>query len=46
MSTKQFSNTYIFVFALIMVTFVAVLLSFVSTQLKPRQMINMETEKK
>lgn len=46
MSTKQFSNTYIFVFALIMVTFVAVLLSFVSMQLKPRQMINMETEKK
>jgi len=46
MSTKQFSNTYIFFFALIMVTFVAILLSFVSTQLKPLQMMNMETEKK
>ena len=43
---RNFSNTYIFVFSLIMVTIVAVLLSFVSTQLKPRQMLNMEIEKK
>jgi Na+-transporting NADH:ubiquinone oxidoreductase subunit C len=43
---RNFSNTYIFVFSLIMVTIVAVLLSFVSTQLKPRQMMNMEIEKK
>jgi hypothetical protein len=31
---RSFSNTYIFVFSLVMVTVVAVLLSFVSTQLK------------
>jgi len=43
---KHFSNTYIFFFALIMVTFVAILLTFVSMQLKPRQLMNMETEKK
>lgn len=43
---KNFSNTYIFVFSLIMVTIVAVLLSFVSTQLKPRQQMNIEIEKK
>ena len=43
---RNFSNTYIFVFSLIMVTIVAVLLSFVSTQLKPLQMMNMEIEKK
>ena len=43
---RNFSNTYIFVFSLIMVTIVAVLLSFVSTQLKPMQMMNMEIEKK
>jgi Na+-transporting NADH:ubiquinone oxidoreductase subunit C len=46
MSKKHFSNTYIFFFALIMVTFVAILLSFVSMQLKPLQMLNMETEKR
>ena len=43
---RNFSNTYIFVFSLIMVTIVAVLLSFVSTQLKPMQELNMEIEKK
>jgi len=43
---RNFSNTYIFVFSLIMVTIVAVLLSFVSTQLKPLQAMNMEIEKK
>lgn len=43
---RSFSNTYIFVFSLIMVTIVAILLSFVSMQLKPRQQMNMEIEKK
>lgn len=43
---KHFSNTYIFVFSLIMVTIVAVLLSFVATQLKPLQQLNLEIEKK
>lgn len=43
---RQFSNTYIFVFSLVMVTIVAVLLSFVATQLKPRQQLNEEIEKK
>ena len=43
---RSFSNTYIFVFSLIMVTIVAVLLSFVSMQLKPRQQTNIEIEKK
>jgi Na+-transporting NADH:ubiquinone oxidoreductase subunit C len=43
---KSFSNTYIFVFSLIMVTIVAVLLSFVSMQLKPRQELNVQVEKK
>jgi Na+-transporting NADH:ubiquinone oxidoreductase subunit C len=43
---RSFSNTYIFVFSLIMVTIVAVLLSFVSTQLKPLQTMNVEIEKK
>jgi Na+-transporting NADH:ubiquinone oxidoreductase subunit C len=43
---RSFSNTYIFVFSLIMVTIVAVLLSFVSMQLKPRQLMNVEIEKK
>jgi Na+-transporting NADH:ubiquinone oxidoreductase subunit C len=43
---RSFSNTYIFVFSLIMVTIVAVLLSFVSMQLKPRQQMNVEIEKK
>jgi Na+-transporting NADH:ubiquinone oxidoreductase subunit C len=43
---RSFSNTYIFVFSLIMVTIVAVLLSFVATQLKPRQEMNVQIEKK
>ena len=43
---KSFSNTYIFVFSLIMVTIVAILLSFVSMQLKPLQLLNLEIEKK
>jgi Na+-transporting NADH:ubiquinone oxidoreductase subunit C len=43
---RSFSNTYIFVFSLIMVTIVAILLSFVSMQLKPRQQMNQEIEKK
>ncbi|MEN8158125.1 MAG: NADH:ubiquinone reductase (Na(+)-transporting) subunit C [Bacteroidota bacterium] len=43
---RNFSNTYIFVFSLIMVTIVAVLLSFVAMQLKPRQQMNVEIEKK
>lgn len=43
---RSFSNTYIFVFSLIMVTIVAVLLSFVSTQLKPLQEMNVQIEKK
>ena len=43
---RSFSNTYIFVFSVIMVTIVAVLLSFVSTQLKPLQEMNIQIEKK
>jgi len=43
---RSFSNTYIFVFSLIMVTIVAVLLSFVSMQLKPLQLMNVQIEKK
>ena len=41
---KQFSNIYIFIFSAIMVIVVAVLLSFVSQQLKPRQNKNEELE--
>ena len=43
---KTFSNTYIFTFSLIMVVAVAMLLSFVAMQLKPRQQINQEIERK
>jgi Na+-transporting NADH:ubiquinone oxidoreductase subunit C len=43
---KSFSNTYIFVFSLIMVTIVAVLLSFVAMQLQPKQQLNQEIERK
>jgi len=43
---KNFSNTYIFVFSLIMVTIVAVLLSFVAMQLQPIQQMNIEIERK
>jgi Na+-transporting NADH:ubiquinone oxidoreductase subunit C len=42
---KSFSNTYIFIFSLIMVIVVAVLLSFVAMQLKPRQDLNVEMER-
>ncbi|HJX71998.1 MAG TPA: hypothetical protein VJ346_08605, partial [Bacteroidales bacterium] len=41
---KQFSNIYIFVFSAVMIIIVAVLLSFVSQQLKPRQSKNEEVE--
>jgi Na+-transporting NADH:ubiquinone oxidoreductase subunit C len=43
---KSFSNTYIFIFSLVMVVVVAVLLSFVAMQLKPRQQLNQEIERK
>lgn len=43
---RNFSNTYIFVFSAVMVTIVAVLLSFVAMQLKPRQEMNVQIEKK
>ncbi len=43
---KSYSNTYIFIFSLIMVVIVAVLLSFVAMQLKPLQDMNVEIEKK
>jgi Na+-transporting NADH:ubiquinone oxidoreductase subunit C len=43
---KNFSNTYIFTFSLIMVVIVAVVLSFVAMQLKPRQQLNQEIERK
>ena len=43
---RNFSNTYIFVFSLIMVTIVAVLLSFIAMQLKPLQEMNVQIEKK
>ena len=43
---RSFSNKYIFVFSLVMVTIVAVMLSFVSMQLKPRQQMNLKIEKK
>jgi Na+-transporting NADH:ubiquinone oxidoreductase subunit C len=43
---KSYSNTYIFMFSLVMVIVVAVLLSFVATQLKPKQDLNQEIERK
>ncbi len=43
---KSFSNTYIFVFSTVMVTIVAILLSFVAEQLRPIQNRNLEVEKK
>jgi Na+-transporting NADH:ubiquinone oxidoreductase subunit C len=43
---KTFSNTYIFIFSTVMVMIVAILLSFVSEQLKPFQEKNVEIEKK
>ena len=43
---KNFSNTYIFVFSIVMVVIVAILLSFVAMQLKPLQELNQEIERK
>src|SRR4030042_2927501 len=43
---KNFSNIYIFVFSTVMVTIVAILLSFVAEQLRPIQNRNFEVEKK
>lgn len=43
---KNFSNTYIFVFASSMVIIVAALLSFVAEELRPLQERNVELEKK
>lgn len=42
---KSFSNTYIFLFSIIMVVIVATLLTFVSLQLKPQQESNIRIEK-
>ncbi len=42
---REFSNTYIFVFAAIMVVIVAALLSFVAEELRPKQEKNVEVEK-
>jgi len=43
---KSFSNTYIFIFSTVMVTIVAILLSFVAEGLRPAQDKNKEVEKK
>lgn len=43
---KQFSNTYIFVFSLVMVVIVATILSLAATLLQPKQTKNLELEKK
>jgi Na+-transporting NADH:ubiquinone oxidoreductase subunit C len=43
---KNFSNTYIFIFSLVMVVVVALLLSLAAMQLKPFQDKNIEIEKK
>jgi Na+-transporting NADH:ubiquinone oxidoreductase subunit C len=43
---KNFSNTYIFIFSLVMVVIVALLLSLAAMQLKPFQDKNIEVEKK
>lgn len=43
---KSFSNTYIFIFSTVMVTIVAILLSFVAEELRPIQNKNKEAEKK
>lgn len=43
---KQFSNTYIFIFSLIMVVTVATILSVVAMQLQPMQKKNIEIKKK
>ncbi len=43
---KEFSNRYIFIFSSIMVIVVATLLSLAATLLQPRQLKNLEIEKK
>lgn len=43
---KNFSNTYIFIFSIVMVVLVALLLSLAAMQLKPFQDKNIEVEKK
>lgn len=43
---KNFSNTYIFIFSIVMVVIVALLLSLAAMQLKPYQDKNIEVEKK
>lgn len=43
---KSYSNTYIFIFSTVMVTIVAILLSFVAESLRPIQDKNKEVEKK
>ena len=43
---KEFSNRYIFVFSAVMVVAVATLLSLAATLLQPRQLKNLEIEKK
>jgi len=43
---KNFSNTYIFIFSIVMVVLVALLLSMAAMQLKPFQDKNIEVEKK
>jgi Na+-transporting NADH:ubiquinone oxidoreductase subunit C len=43
---KEFSNRYIFIFSAIMVIAVAILLSLAATLLQPRQLKNLEIEKK
>jgi Na+-transporting NADH:ubiquinone oxidoreductase subunit C len=43
---KNFSNTYIFIFSIVMVVIVALLLSLAAMQLKPFQDKNIEVEKK
>jgi len=43
---KEFSNRYIFIFSSVMVIAVATLLSLAATLLQPRQMKNLEIEKK
>jgi len=43
---KEFSNRYIFIFSSVMVILVATLLSLAATVLQPRQLKNLEIEKK
>jgi Na+-transporting NADH:ubiquinone oxidoreductase subunit C len=43
---KEFSNRYIFIFSAVMVVSVATLLSLAATLLQPRQLRNLEIEKK